>query len=357
MGLRWLDIFLVFSLLFVFSSRAAVGSKAITIGSFFLIVTTFNAAFSLLIGNQPSLSGYLVFAKISLHFFSYLALAGAFRSLSNVQLKRVDQSFLLVTSILSAWCIYSFLLDPFTRVGFPFSNTLAVDSHVLGSVLAFFTAYLVINMKFDTSRFNASTLSFVLLSFIAGFTTGSRSIILMVIIAAILFSSRWILSLNVKRLSFVFVLIVIITPLVILQNIDTSELRSLQFGMQNASEAKRIAHLFEVFDQLEESYYMFGRGFFTADTMYFDGTLTFMLYNFGLFGALMFFAITIKSIFRYIQLGASNSLFFTLTLSLLLVSEFFLLSRWFIPCVIAYLCIFEKSRRELSPKSPVVSHD
>lgn len=352
-GLRWLDIFLAFSLLFVFLYRAAIRSKVITIGSFFLIITTLNAMGSLLIGKEPNLSGYFVFAKISLHMFSLLMLESAFRSLSNLHLKKVNNFFLLIMSILSVWCIYSFSLEPLKRVGFPFSNSLAVDSHVLGSVLAFFTAFLAINIRFDTSRFKANTLGCILLSFTAALTTGSRSIFLMFIIAAILFLSRRMLALDTKRLNVAAVFFIIISPLVVLQYIDTTELRSLQFSMQNASEAKRVANLFKVFFELEESYYVFGRGFFTADTMYFDGTLTFMLYNLGLVGALVFFTITIVSMLRYLRFGSPDSLFFTLALSLLFVSEFFLLSRWFIPCVIAYLCISEKCRREL--KRPINS--
>ena len=101
-----------------------------------------------------------------------------------------------------------------------------------------------------------------------------------------------------------------------------------------------------VLSDLEQVYYAFGRGLLTVDTIYFDGTLTFMLYNFGILGAVIFLAVISYLGILFISKGYSHILFATLALISLLVTEFFLLARWYIPVVICYNLLYQNAKRE-----------
>ena len=346
-GLRLLDLFLVSSIPVMLMRVSKFQPNLIYLCSSLILFLCLNVCVSLIIGDEPNIYGFMLFAKVFIHTLSLFVIARIFKRLTDKNLINVFRLYLFITSILSAWCIISFMLEPFKRVGFPFSNSLSVDSHVLGSLLALSTLLFALNGRFDTWVNKITSSVGIFLTLAASFTTGSRSIAFLLIIVLTLVVVRTIINLNIRRLITIMLVINLLTALLVfgVLNFSLDDMRSVQFSMQHASEAKRLSNLINVFEGLDNSYYMFGRGLLNADKLYFDGSLTFMLYNFGLLGAVIFISFLNISGVLYILHGHSHFLFITTALSLLLVTEFFLLSRWFIPITIAYFYLYEQCKR------------
>ena len=207
--------------------------------------------------------------------------------------------------------------------------------------------FLALNLTNKSKRGRSILCFCIFLTFIASLITGSRSIVFLSIAFVTLVSMRSFLLINIKWL-FVGLFIaglILSLPWLGGAEIDLKDVRSIQFSMQNASEAKRLDRLINVMGDLDQVYYAFGRGILTVHTLYFDGTLTFMLYNFGIVGGLVFLAILARLGALYIFKGYSYILFATLAFASLLVSEFFLLARWYVPVVIAYMLLYQSAAR------------
>ncbi len=345
-GLRILDVILIGLVLF-----DALKSNKLTVKTTYLIsiliVLSYNLFASQLTGAHATSEGFMLFAKLVVHALSFFIIKKMFEGFSDIELKRVFYLYTIVLLMVVTWCLISFAAEPLRRVGFPFSQTLVNDSHALGSLLSLSFLFLALNLKNIRKRRRLLMCFYIFLTFIASLITGSRSIFFLSIVCVILVSMRSLLLLNVKWLFVVSFItsLVLLLPLLRFAEIDLNDVRSIQFSLQNASEAKRLDRLINVMGELDQVYYAFGRGIITVDRLYFDGTLTFMLYNFGILGAIFFLAILARLGALYIFKGYPYILFATLAIASVLVSEFFLLARWYIPVVISYMLLYQSAER------------
>ena len=343
LGLRLLDFVIIFMIFVGFFKNITLSHFSLYFLILVVLLVTFNVIGGHLIGYSLTPDGFNLTAKLFLHFLAFIVIKEALRNLKDRQLNYIATLLLLVTTIMSAWCIYQISQEPLERVGFPFSNAPRPDSHVLGSVLSLLFIFFLLLLKFKSGPeklFFALCLGVIL---IAIFATGSRSIVLILGLYFLATIIRQCLQLNIILVVVLVASISFLVLFYVFDILDTSniQLRSIQFSLEYASEAKRIARLFEVMEKLEGSYYIFGRGLFTAETYYFDGTITFLFYNFGMLGVVAYFIVMSYHFKNYILFGSRHSLFAFLSVVSVVVTEFFLLSRWFIPVLIGYFVLYE----------------
>ena len=345
LGTRLLEIILF---LFLFASifiKVSIKENFFIYFFILLILIFINSIFYLLKGFDPELNGFLLFFKILLHVLSFALISSSIKSLSRDEFSSLISLFIFISALIGTWSIFSFSNGTLKQIGYPLSTGLTIDSHTFGSLLT-----LLFTFFFLMWRKNFTPLKILLISiiFLSIFTTGSRSVIFLLPLLFFSIFFRNFIAGKILRILLTFFLISILLYLFEISNLisQADEIRSLSINLAFGSELNRISRLLFVLNNLGEDFYLFGRGLFFAETLYFDGTITFLLYNFGLIGLIIYIFVLVATFISYIQKGRTETLFLFIALCSLGVSEFFLLSRWFIPVLICYFILVEKRRRE-----------
>ena len=351
-GIRFLDLVMCFTVLvtFVFFQNKLSRDTIIIIA----IITFYLAVCSLLnlaIGRPPTTNGFILSAKMLINGLFLIQAANSIKKLNDKQLKNVISFFRLVGGGLSIWALYSFIMNPLVRVGFPFSNEFP-DSHALGSFLSLYFTFLVLIQYFYENKLKIYSIILLTITFLAIFTTGSRSFMLIIPLLFIILFTRNVIAGNSIKILTSCLIVTIIIVFVFSTEIDViaNDIRSLTFDLAHASEAKRLRRIVEVIAELDTTLNMFGRGLLHVNYLYFDGTITFILYNFALPGVLLFLTVLGRNLYIFIKYGTRENLFLFLVLASLVVSEFFLLSRWLVPVTICYLILQELRIRRIKIK-------
>ncbi|KJE37162.1 hypothetical protein UF64_00305 [Thalassospira sp. HJ] len=345
-GVQTLDIFLTLIVVVYSFTNIQLSNNFILFILLFFLLVSFNVIFIQIFGFSVKIEGFFLFSKILIIMFAFIVMKNIFQNLKYHQLEKVFYLFLFVTGALCIWCIVQFSLAPLSRVGFPYSSVEDVDSHVLGSLLSLLFIYFAMALERQSGCKNILISFCLMVIFGAIFTTGSRSVVLVFLLWSLFVTLRMTLQGKWQNLSVLFLVVGVISILFVggAFEYNFSDLRSLQFSLQSPSEAKRIDRLLNVFTGLDQSFYFVGRGLFAAEIYYFDGVITFLLYNFGVVGVLCFVIAICYNVKNYLIKGYQHSLFAALAMSAVVVSEFFLLSRWIVPVFICYFLLYEQIR-------------
>ena len=114
--------------------------------------------------------------------------------------------------------------------------------------------------------------------------------------------------------------------------------RITTFNLDHGSEMKRLDRLFYVIDIVASENY-FGHWFLSTSFLYFDGIISFIIYNTGCLGLIIFLLSLIFLSYSFLRKGNYSTLYLLLAVVSQISSESFLISRWFFPIIIYYLIL------------------
>ena len=299
-GMKLADLIGLISFLFVFIWKNRVVSfvcSPVFILSCAYFVLTWIA--NLILGYAPTDVGLVLFGRvlflIFLNYFIYLILARA----SVRQIQNLYFALIIVFVGLASWSIFYVIFYDTLFVGwnlrpsFPFVDEVyRSDAHLLGAYLSISLIFFTEN---QTKIFNSSSfwvvLSLLVIGCAAIIATGSR-----VAIFILLF---WVLLKSCRHFAFFFKSVFVGVGifafgffLVLGLDLDLGYgfERLFSVGMVgDASINKRFDGLAEVIVDAQSRIFLLGRSLLFANYYYFDGSLTFLIYNFGIVGLLIFF--------------------------------------------------------------------
>ena len=297
----------------------------------FIFLTALFYYFNLFSGFTPTSIGLTLFFKILLLIYVYKFTNIKIVKLGFVQLRNLIYTLFIINFSICFYTITSFI-SSFERTSFPLSSP--PESHLFGSYLVFtYIFFSIIYKKFKINFVFYSLYTVVLL--ISILTTGSRVSIVILTLYIILLMLR---KITLKKITLAALVIIILYSFTNYHlGLDVHN-RMFTFSLDNASEMKRLDRL-EFVTDIDNYGNYFGHWFLSSSFLYFDGIISFIIYNTGFFGLFIFSLFTLSLFYLYFKNGNYSTLFLLLVIISQISSESFLVSRWFFPIIIFYIII------------------
>lgn len=356
-GLRLSDIFFIISFLFLIIANHKVDPKYLFVFSVFFGVLLFSTYISLLHVSNSNIARVAFFYKYSLIFLIPFVVINL--TINKYRLKKLIRILYFVFIVLIGWVYLYFILryngviqgNP--RVSFPFSDFHIPDSHVYSSYLVFFliayNEYIRKVLQHGIIRTNIVSVLSVIALFLTGSKTGILIFFIYISIIMFLFIVRFKKS-HLKIIAPIIFMSVVVynfylsgSPQYLSDDVqhDTSTLftRATQYQASDISISLRYKNLFRALDEIEQYYFIIGKGPIGASSKWYDGGMSIILAHGGLLAVsslLLYIYILIKTVnitfsVETKRLYKTFVLLLFIYILLNLITEHFLLTRNVLP--------------------------
>ena len=324
--------------------------KKIHIYSFilFFVLMLLGAFVNVSSGYYVTNIGFFLFLKITVYFLFTLIAKRIMLGMDQGVIRRLFIVYLISYIALSGWAFfYIFFYDFFfvgwhQRPSFPFiKGAHFSDAHLFGSYLAISFFFFIFSTKYFLKMKSFSFFMGVIgvIGTIGLISTGSRSALFSVafggallVLSLLHHSSRYNLKLFITGVISV-ISVILIFPESLYPYFD----RAISFNLDGASEGRRLSSLLHAINYSGEWFYLMGSSLLFAKQAYFDGTVTFLIYNFGIVPAFGFVCALVFFSIRFLIKRKISDLVMAVSLFGLIASEYFLVGRWFVPIFSYYI--------------------
>lgn len=355
-----LDLFFSFRFtdLFIMSATLTLSFHKISKSHYYLIlILIISSAISLISTELKQLETIGMLYKISLPFILFNLL----KRLDSYKIRKLNTVLFYVSLFLSIWAItYPFLIlngivHGNFRPSFPFSDYNISGAHIYSNFLVF-SMIAFLEIWFYNKRFSLLKLLISLIFFTGILACGSRNGIL---ILAIYFFLKLKPSRYIKKHKLRIFFITTIAAIIIVQlsNIEIYgklleiferlSSRAVNIDLSDQSSSNRLVKLSIAIDEWSKNGYLFGKGLFSTNLIWYDGLIAHLIAYFGIF-SIVFLLLLFNKILHLRKFNKLTSLIFLLYLISNFITEFYLVTRSIFPFLLILFASFEINKNSIN---------